>query len=53
MATFLFVTIPLTIGYYKIGQKVIVPVIEGIVEGTKDAIRDAKEMRKQNKESRK
>ena len=52
MGTFLFVTIPLTIGYYKIGQ-ILVPVMEGIIKGTKDGIRDIKEMKKQAKENKK
>ena len=53
MATFFLVTIPLTIGYCKIAEKVIVPVVEGIVEGVKDGIRDVKAMNAQDKETKK
>ena len=52
MATFLFVTIPLTIGYFEIGKKIIKPVIDGIIEGTKDGIRDIKAMNKQAEETK-
>lgn len=52
IATILFLGIPLTIGYCKIGEKLIAPIIEGVVLGTMDAIEEVKKNIQVNKENK-